>query len=332
VQTEIRAGETVGPPLGGPTLVHVERLSRRFGATKALENVSLSVDAGSIHALLGPNGAGKTTLVRTLSGLVQPGSGTVRVAGIDAARNPRALRTVVGLVASGDRTFYLRISGFENLLFFGRLHGLSRRQAAARAAQALADVGLADAADTPVGVYSHGMQKRLSFARALLHRPSILLVDEATHDLDPEGARRIVDLASSAAAGGAAIVWATQRLDELRGFASRVTILREGTVRFEGTVPQLASTLPPRRYVLRLGRAGAPVQPAAVGAALDGVAVLLPSDLADGQHVLMALEDDVVLGDALAALVVEGIDVLACRHERSELEEAFLELTRKDVA
>lgn len=332
MQTEIRADEMTTPPRAGRPLIHVEGLSRSFGATTALENVSLSVEAGGVHALLGPNGAGKTTLVRTLSGLVQPGLGTVTVAGVDAGRNPRALRTVVGLVASGDRTFYLRISGFENLLFFGRLHGLSRREAAGRATQALADVGLADSAHIRVGVYSHGMQKRLSFARALLHRPSILLVDEATHDLDPEGARRIVDLASHAAARGAAIVWATQRLDELRGFADRVTILHEGSVRFDGTVPQLASTLPLRRYVLRLGRGGAPVERAAVAAALAEVAVLLPSDLADGDHVLIALEEEVVLGDALAALVIQDIDVLACRQERSELEEAFLELTRQEVA
>ena len=332
MQTEIREAEAAAPAPPREVLVQVEGLTRRFGAKTALEGVSLSVEAGSVHALLGPNGAGKTTLVRTLSGLVQPGAGLVRVGGIDAARNQRALRTAVGLVASGDRTFYLRLSGIENLLFFGRLQGLSRREALARGTAALADVGLSESARVPVGVYSHGMQKRLSFARALLHRPRILLVDEATHDLDPEGARRIVDLASTAAARGAAVVWATQRLDELRGFADRVTILHEGSVRFLGTIPQLASTLPPRRYVLRVGRAGAPAERGAVAAALSGLGVLLSSDLADGEHVLVALDDDVVLGDALAALVAADIDVLACRQERSELEEAFLALTRRDVA
>jgi ABC-2 type transport system ATP-binding protein len=219
--------------------LEVRDLRRRFGASMAVDGVNFTTAAGEIHALLGPNGAGKTTLLRTLSGLVAPTEGAVKVLGTEVTSGSRALHGHVGLVPSGDRTFYLRISGLENLVFFARLHGMRRREAVARSQEVLAAVGLADAARGRVATYSHGMQKRLSIARALLTEPGALLVDEATHDLDPEGARRVRALVAERAAAGAAVVWATQRVDEIVGFAHRVTLLAAGRVRFSGSVGEL---------------------------------------------------------------------------------------------
>ncbi len=166
---------------------------------------------GSCTLLLEPNGAGKTTLTRGLCGLVDPDARTVETAG------------TVGLVPSGDRTFYLRISGLENPIFFGRLHGMRLRAARDRA-QVLDAVGLAEAANVAVGRYSHGMQKRLSVARTLLANPSVLLVDEATHDLDPEGARRVRSPVGTLAERGTAVLWTTQRVEGIRDFAHAVTL------------------------------------------------------------------------------------------------------------
>ena len=177
-------------PVAAP-VIEAHDLVRSFPGKLALDGVSLAVRPGEIEALLGPNGAGKTTLLRLLAGLMSPSAGSVRVLGQEVERRNREARGLVGLVPSGDRSFYLRISGLENLAFFGRLNGLRRRAAFERAAELLDHVGLADAAERPVGEYSHGMQKRLSVARALITDPAVLLVDEATHDLDPEGARRI---------------------------------------------------------------------------------------------------------------------------------------------
>jgi ABC-2 type transport system ATP-binding protein len=219
--------------------IEARGLRRRFERSMALDGVDFSVRAGEIHALLGPNGAGKTTLLRTVSGLVAPTEGSVHVLGTDVTVGTRALHGHVGLVPSGDRTFYLRISGLENLVFFARLQGLRRRKAAARAHEVLAAVGLTDAACRRVGTYSHGMQKRLSIARALLTEPGVLLVDEATHDLDPEGAQRVRALVAERAAAGTAVIWATQRVDEISGFANRVTLLAAGRVRFTGSVDEL---------------------------------------------------------------------------------------------
>lgn len=224
-----------------PSAIQVLGLHRRFDARTAITGIDLTVQPGEIHALLGPNGAGKTTLIRTLAGLVKPTAGTVEVAGVDAARGPRILQGRVGLVPSNDRSAYLRISGVENLVFFARLHGMRKRAAFERAREVLDQVGLSDRADDPVSAWSHGMQQRLSVARALLTDPPVLLIDEATHDLDPLAAATVRRLVADRAERGTAVLWATQRLDELRDFADEVTLLDSGRAAFNGTVDALAA-------------------------------------------------------------------------------------------
>jgi ABC-2 type transport system ATP-binding protein len=334
--TDVLSAEGREQGVAGASLpaIEVRNLSRRFGAAVALERVSLKVHRGEIHALLGPNGAGKTTLLRILTGLVEPDGGEVRVLGnVLQDLRSREYRRLLGLVPSGDRTFYLRLSGYENLLFFGRLCGLGRAKAAERARAGLEAVGLSDAADKSVGLYSHGMHKRLSVARTLLAEPVILLIDEATHDLDPEAARRVRDLVAEAVAGGAAAIWTTQRLEEIRGFAQWVTLLDHGRVRFSGTVTQLLAVADQRRHVVRLRANGS--GPAGLleagAAALGSRGALTPSGDGDSEHFVMALGEGVVLGEAIAALAGASLEVLACREERSELERAFLHLVDDQV-
>lgn len=288
---------------------------RRFGEKTALDGVDLTVPPGELHALLGPNGAGKTTLTRILCGIVDLHSGMVNTGG------------EVGLVASGDRTFYLRISGLENLIFFGRLHGLRYRVARRRALELLEQVGLADAARLPVGRYSHGMQKRLSVARALLAEPSVLLVDEATHDLDPDGASRIRSLVADLANRGAAVLWTTQRIEEIRDFAHRVTLLHRGQVRFNGSVTELVARAPARRYVVnvRNGNPNRAPDPHVLQIAL-GSGARISLGPGDPGTFLLAPGPDRALGSAIAALAASGFEVTGCRQERAEIEDAFLAL------
>jgi ABC-2 type transport system ATP-binding protein len=311
-----------------PAVVELVDVTRSFDRVEALRGVSFTVAAGEICALLGPNGAGKTTLVRILGGLQTASSGSVRVLGVDATDPSLPLRGAIGLVPSGDRTFYLRISGVENLVFFARLHGLRRRAATARAREVLAQVGLAEAGDRPVSTYSHGMQKRLGVARALLAAPRVLLVDEATHDLDPVAGQRVRELVRAAADAGAGVLWATQRLDEIRRFADQVVLLDEGAVRFRGTVPELLEHAVTGRFLLQL----APDERSAddldrmLASALAGHARLDPAGAAESGHYVLSLTDDVTLGDAIAVLAAAGVSVLACRQEGSEVEQAFLSL------
>jgi ABC-2 type transport system ATP-binding protein len=288
---------------------------RRFGKKTALAGVDLTVSRGELHALLGPNGAGKTTLTRILCGLADPDEGTVHTAG------------AVSLVPSGDRSFYLRLNGLENLIFFARLHGLRLRLARSRARQLLDEVGLSEAAGVPVGRYSHGMQKRLSVARALLTDPTVLLVDEATHDLDPEGASRIRGLVAALARRGTAVLWTTQRIEEIRGFADGVTFLHCGKVGFTGSVNDLAARAPDQRYVVKVrnGQPDCPPSVHALQAVVGAMARLSDAGGERGEYVLEPAADG-RLGSAIAALATAGYQVLACRQERADIEEAFLAL------
>jgi ABC-type multidrug transport system ATPase subunit len=320
-------GEPHGSPGRSSVRLEVEAVDRRFNDTWALRDVSLRLRAGRIHALLGPNGAGKTTLLRIVAGLTGPTSGSVSFhtasgtvpGGWDA-------RHLVGLVPTGDRSFYLRLSGLQNLEFFGRLYGFSRREARGRAVDRLDRVGLAAAGSRRVGLYSQGMKKRLAVARALMASPPVLLVDEATHDLDPEGARTVRALVADAAAAGAAVLWATQRLEEIRGFADGVTLLQDGAVRFAGTVDQLIAGAEAMRYVVRLRGA----QSRALKEILGGAASIEPVR-GDADHWVLHLAGGGVLGAAVARLDAAGIDVLSCHRERSEVEDAFMALTGGDA-
>jgi ABC-2 type transport system ATP-binding protein len=315
--------------------IDVRGVSRRFGDKQALHEVSLTLRRGSVHALLGPNGAGKTTLLRILAGLVDPDGGSVVIDGdLSLLSTSIAYRTKIRMTPSGERSFYMRISGIENLVFFGRLYGLRTKQAKARARECFAAVGLEHAGDLRVGRYSHGMQKRLSVARALLVPTPIVLIDEATHDLDPQGSARIRGLIRDSVDSGTAVLWATQRLDEIRGFADHVTLLNRGRVRFDGNVPAFMATSPLHRYLIHLRDLSARGPESGVlhraQRALGGIGKVLPTPDIDTGHVLMLLDEGATLGRALRALMAADLDVLACREERSDIEEAFLSLTDQE--
>lgn len=301
--------------------LEVRALGRRFGELEVLKQVDLTVHAGEIHALLGPNGAGKTTLLRILAGLCDATQGEIFIQGARSGTiGYREWRKLFSMVPSGERTSYQRLSGYENLVFFGRLYGLSRVAAKRRSGECLEMVGLADAASRRVGLYSQGMQKRLAIARALLVDPPLLLIDEATQSLDPEGARLTRVLAKEAATRGAAVLWTTQRLDEIRGFADVVTILRRGEVRFRGTVAELSGTVITRTFLIQVGAVGE----MAPGELLEGVADVT---VAGDGHYRLSLKEGASLGAALAALVEGGVEVVACREEISDVEEAFVRIT-----
>jgi ABC-2 type transport system ATP-binding protein len=176
------------------------------------------------------------------------------------------------------------------------------------------------------------MQKRLSVARALLADPSVLLFDEATHDLDPRGSSEIVDLTRTLASEGAAVIWTTQRIDEVRGFADAVTLLTRGRVRFSGAVPALLAHATPSRYLLhvRNGSEGGGLE-RALNEAVDQIATVSGAS-GSPEHYFLALREGAVLGEAISRLTRSDFDVLTCTEARSGLEEAFLELTKDERA
>jgi ABC-2 type transport system ATP-binding protein len=211
--------------------VRISGLEKCFGPVEALAGVDLTVPWGGVVALLGPNGAGKSTLLRILGTTVLPDAGSVEVAGHDVVADPVAARRSVGLVLGDERSWYWRLSGRENLEFFGALHGLRRTQVRVRTHELLTSVGLAEAADRRFDRYSSGMRARLSLARALLCEPPVLLFDEPTRTLDPLAAASFREEVQSQAGAGRAVLFATHDLHEAAALADRVVVLVSGRVR-----------------------------------------------------------------------------------------------------
>lgn len=212
-------------------------VSRRFPSRQqaqqrevlALDRVSLRVETGELFGLLGPNGAGKTTLLRVISTLLAASAGRVWVCGIDAAREPQEVRRRIGVVLGGERSLYWRLTGRENLWYAAALHDLPRSIARERAAGLLALVALADRADDLVERYSTGMRLRLALARALLHDPAVLILDEPTAGLDPQAAAGIrALLAALSRDQDRTTIMATHNMDEADRLCTRVGILDRG--------------------------------------------------------------------------------------------------------
>jgi ABC-2 type transport system ATP-binding protein len=207
-------------------------LSKRLGSVQALADVDLEVEWGELVALVGPNGAGKTTLIRVLSTIVLPDSGRVQVAGHDVVHEGAQVRRAVGLDLGGERAWYWRLTGRQNLEFFAALEGSSRYEAQRIASTLLDDLGLADVGDRRVGRYSTGMRARLSLARALLGSPRVLLLDEPTASIDPISAAGFRDrLRAVARERRLGVLVSTHDLREAAG-ADRVVALANGRVAF----------------------------------------------------------------------------------------------------
>lgn len=209
-------------------------LVRRYGPALALRGVDIRLSRGERVALLGPNGAGKTTLVRVLATALRPTGGSLAIDGVDALRAPSSARCRVGLV--GERTYlYGDLTVRENLRFYGRLYGVERIEA--RIIAVLDEVSAGPLADRPVRTLSRGMQQRAALARAILHEPLVLLLDEPETGLDDLAQRRLADLLSRWAAAGRAVLVASHRLEWAQMVADRAILLRDGVVISEVTTP-----------------------------------------------------------------------------------------------
>ena len=222
---------------GAPPL-EVRALTRRYGGFTAVDGVSLQVRPGEILGFLGPNGAGKTTTLRCCAGLLRSHAGEIAVAGHSLAVSPLAARAALGFVP--DRPFlYERLSAREFLEFLAALYEVPAAAAEARAAELLARLELAAAADDLVETYSHGMRQKLSLAAALLHDPPLLMLDEPLIGLDPYAARTLKDLLRERAVRGLGVLVSTHLLEVAERLCDRVVILHRGRVAAQGSLAEL---------------------------------------------------------------------------------------------
>lgn len=227
--------------------IQTTALTHRYGATEALRGVTLAVERGAFFGLFGPNGAGKTTLIRILATLITPTSGAAQVNGWDVVRNAAQVRASLGLVFSNENSFYGRLTGQQNLVFFGALQNLSARDVQRRSDELLEFFNLTHAARLPVQAYSTGMKQKLNVARALLHNPPIIFLDEPTKGMDVLTAESLRGLLRKELVEqqGKTILLTTHDLQEMEQLCDEVAILERGSVRAVGTPAQLIEAARP---------------------------------------------------------------------------------------
>ena len=224
------------------SLLKVERLSKAFGAIRAADSVSFEVRPGEIYGLLGPNGAGKTTTISMISGLLKPDAGEVFVGGKSFWSDPRQAKRIMGVVPQ-ELAIYEELSGRENLEFWGRMAGLSARDAKTRAKELLEALTLTDRAKDAVKNYSGGMKRRINLGCALLHHPQLLLLDEPTVGIDPQARLNILEFIRNLRASGTAILYTTHYLEEAENLCHRIGIIDHGRLLAEGTLGELQERL-----------------------------------------------------------------------------------------
>ncbi|MEE8402664.1 MAG: heme ABC exporter ATP-binding protein CcmA [Candidatus Hydrothermarchaeaceae archaeon] len=220
--------------MGCLSIVEVKDLSKKFGRYVALDGVSLSVSAGESFAILGPNGAGKTTLVRILSTLLKPSSGTVTISGYNAVEEPEEIKMQIGVV-SHNPFLYDDLTAFENLSFYADLYDVDRENIDAL----IKKVGLYERRDSLVEEFSRGMKQRLSIARALLHEPQILILDEATAGLDIQSKHTFYDTVKGLNKKGTTVLLTTHYLDEVEELCQKAVVLDQGTVKASGKLKEI---------------------------------------------------------------------------------------------
>lgn len=218
------------------------KLKKLFGLTvkpsvEALKNVSFEVEKGEIFGLIGRNGAGKTTLTKIIATLVQPTSGRVKVDGFDSVTDEVKARSLLGLATAEERSFYWRLSGEKNMMFFARLYGMSDKVARQRISQIFEQIGFSDLANRRFSDLSTGNKQKLAIARALLSNPPVLLLDEPTRSLDPLAASQIRELISSLK--DKSILLTSHNLSEIEELCQRIAIISQGEIKTIGTPEEL---------------------------------------------------------------------------------------------
>lgn len=293
------------------------------GKVKALDGLSLDVNEGTVLGVLGPNGAGKTTTVRVLTTLLVPDSGNATVAGIDVMKFPEKVREVIGLsgqYAAVDET----LTGWDNLLMFGRLYHLSGNAAKQRAEELLEQFNLTDAAKRPIRTYSGGMRRRLDLAASLIVRPKILFLDEPTTGLDPRGRQEMWGVIKSLVKGGTTLLLTTQYLEEADQLADDIVVIDHGKVIARGTSDELKRQVGGERLEMVVESDDLAAVKAIIAKVASG-SVLVDEDLRQVSAPVTAGSKALI--EAARALDDAGIHPLDIALKRPSLDDVFISLT-----
>ncbi len=307
-------------------MIRAQNLSKSFGTLRAVDNVSFEIQKGELFGLLGPNGAGKTTTLSMICGLLRPDSGRVVLDGIDIQEFPLKARRRLGIVPQ-EIALYEDLSASENLRFWGGLYGLSGRDLRRAAQEILERVGLGERAKEPVKRFSGGMKRRLNLAIGLIHKPSIVLLDEPTVGIDPQARINILEIVREIVSAGTTVLYTTHYLQEAEGLCNRVAIMDHGKILAMGTVPELAKLVGDGEILSVRGRFHADQMRGQLASHPD----LDVITLADGHAVLGISRGNSSVSRLLEALFSARLPIDDISIQQPSLESLFLKLTGREL-
>jgi len=319
-------------------LIELEHLSKQYGTgrrsapVRALDDFSLLIPDGSLYGLLGPNGAGKTTALRILCTLLAPDSGSVRVAGLDALRDPRGVRRLLGYVAQ-EVALDKILTGRELLALQGDLYHLARADRDARIAALIDLLGMGEWIDRRCGGYSGGMRRRLDLAAGLLHRPRVLVLDEPTVGLDIESRAAIWQVLRQLREGGTTVLLSSHYLEEVDALADRLAIVEAGRVIAEGSPASLKGALGGDRVTLRVREFSDEAEASRVQGLLEhceGVRQVV-INRAQGYSLNLVVENAAVVDRLRSQLAAAELPVFALAQSRASLDDVYLQATGRTL-
>jgi ABC-2 type transport system ATP-binding protein len=310
-------------------MIVVENVSKYYGATRAVADLSFEIRQGECVGFLGLNGAGKSTTLRLLSCLLLPTSGRIRVRDLDVVSHPHEIRKFVGYLPDNP-PLYLEMTVNEYLRFAGSLRGLSGAELDARRKQALGVCQLDSVASDPIATLSHGYRQRVGIAQAIIHRPALLILDEPIQGLDPV---QIVEMRNMIAElrGEHTILLSTHILTEIEKTCDRILMMHEGRIAAQGTEEELAARMHAGRR-LQVEVRGDEAKLRAALAGVHGVSDVQAQALADGVLRATARVDDAARAEVSRAIVGAGLDLMQMQTMSTGLESVFLELSRAQAS
>ncbi len=302
--------------------IEVQNLHKHFGALRAVDGISLEVQAGEIFSLLGPNGAGKSTTLSMLSGLLQPDAGEAQIIGHSIRREPAAAKAALGVVPQ-EIALYPDLSARENLEFWGKMYGLRGAVLRQRVAVVLDLIGLADRQRDRVGKYSGGMKRRVNLGVALLHQPRVVIMDEPTVGIDPQSRRHILDSVKDLNRQGMTVLYTTHYMEEAAELSDHIAIMDQGRVIAYGTYAELIRLVGQQtRIDLKLNVEGARVME--LWRQVEGVARVYAED---GRVSALVEDSNLVLPRLFETAVKAQVRITAVDIQEPNLEAVFLHLT-----
>jgi ABC-2 type transport system ATP-binding protein len=299
-------------------VIETKGLSKHYNGMVAVDDLDLAIRRGEVFGLLGPNGSGKTTTILMLLGLTEPTAGVVRVLGLDPARQPLSVKARVGYMPD-EVGFYDELTARENLAYIAKLNGLARDEAQRRIEDALARLGLRDVADRRVATFSRGMRRRLGVADVLLKRPQLIIMDEPTQGLDPEGANEFLHTIRHLREEGITILLSSHLLYQVQAVCDRVGLFRRGRMVLEGTVRELALRVLGGAYRIHLEAEGPGQAIEETLSRLAGVVNVKHSDTIT--YELEARHD--LRTEAARAAIEAGGELLSLNFETPSLDEIY---------